>query len=95
VQHGTTGLTFEPGNPADLAACVRRLAQDAAAVAEMRRAARRAYEEKYMAECNFQMLMDIYRRAIERRADRSDMAARQTAGDRADSGGTRNGDTAL
>lgn len=94
VQHGTTGLTFEPGNPAELAACVRRLAQDAAAVAEMRRAARRAYEEKYMAECNFQALMDIYRRAIERRANRSDMAARQTAGEPADSGPTRNGETA-
>jgi glycosyltransferase involved in cell wall biosynthesis len=63
VEDGRIGLLFEPGNPEDLAA---RVAWAWAHPEEMRRmgkAARQEFEEKYTAEKNYQMLMQIYERA--------------------------------
>jgi glycosyltransferase involved in cell wall biosynthesis len=63
VEDGQIGLLFEPGNPEDLAA---RVAWAWAHPEEMRRmgkAARQEFEEKYTAEKNYQMLMQIYERA--------------------------------
>jgi glycosyltransferase involved in cell wall biosynthesis len=63
VEDGRTGLLFEPGNPEDMAA---RVAWAWAHPEEMRRmgkAARQEFEEKYTAEKNYQMLMQIYERA--------------------------------
>ena len=65
VEHGRTGLLFEPGNPQDLAAKVTDfLAYPPECKAEMRHAARAEYEAKYTADRNYQLLMQIYERAI-------------------------------
>ncbi len=64
VHDGVTGLHFEPGNAADLAAKVDWAWNHPDAMAVMGRAARREYEAKYTPESNYQMLMDIYHRAI-------------------------------
>ena len=67
VEHGRTGLHFRPGDPEDLAAKVEWMLTHPERVAEMRREARREYEEKYTAERNYEMLMQIYEEAIRRR----------------------------
>ncbi|HVS40204.1 MAG TPA: glycosyltransferase [Gemmataceae bacterium] len=63
VDHGRTGLHFEPGHPAALAAQIRRLVDDSAEFRRMREAARREYEEKYTADSNYQTLLAIYEQA--------------------------------
>lgn len=64
VDDGRTGLLFRPGDPDDLAAKVAWAWSHPRQMAEMGREARREYELKYTAERNYQMLMDIYERAI-------------------------------
>jgi glycosyltransferase involved in cell wall biosynthesis len=64
VDHGRTGLHFEPGNAEDLAAQVEWVLVHPKELAAMRVEARAEYEAKYTAERNYQMLMDIYERAI-------------------------------
>jgi glycosyltransferase involved in cell wall biosynthesis len=63
VDSGRTGLHFEPGNAAEMAAKARRLLAAPDKLLEMRQAARQEYEEKYTAESNHQALMAIYERA--------------------------------
>ncbi len=70
VENGRTGLHFQPGDPEDLAAKVEWAWSHPREMAEMGRAARREYEEKYTAEKNYEMLMDIYRMAIRREKGR-------------------------
>ena len=65
VTNGITGLHFTPGDPADLAEKVQWAWEHPDAVAEMGRNARKEYELKYTAKRNYNMLMDIYRTAIE------------------------------
>lgn len=64
VDEGHTGLLFCPGEPGDLAAKVRWAVEHPQAMRRMGAQARQVYEEKYTAEYNYQMLMDIYARAI-------------------------------
>lgn len=64
VNHGRTGLHFRPGNPEDLAAKVGWAFTHPAELARMRREARAEFEAEYTAERNYQMLMEIYDRAI-------------------------------
>ena len=64
VEDGRTGLHFEPGNSEDLAAKVEWAWTHPEAMSEMGREARREYEEKYTAEKNYKMLLDIYERAL-------------------------------
>ena len=59
-----TRLHFTPGDPDDLAAKVEWAWTHPERMEEMGRAARAEYETKYTAERNYQMLMDIYQRAI-------------------------------
>jgi glycosyltransferase involved in cell wall biosynthesis len=68
VQDGVTGLHVEPGNAADLAAKVAWAWNHPEDLARMGRAARAEYEAKYQPSTNYDMLMDIYRRAMARRA---------------------------
>jgi len=68
VQDGVTGLHVEPGNAADLAAKVAWAWNHPEGLARMGRAARAEYEAKYQPSTNYDMLMDIYRRAMARRA---------------------------
>jgi len=64
VEDRRTGLHFEPGSPEDLAAKVEWAWTHPEAMSEMGREARREYEEKYTAEKNYKMLLDIYERAL-------------------------------
>jgi glycosyltransferase involved in cell wall biosynthesis len=64
IDEGRTGLLFRPGDPEDLAAKVRWAVEHPEAMTRMGAQARQVYEEKYTAEHNYQMLMNIYAEAI-------------------------------
>lgn len=64
VKDGCTGLLFRPGDPEDLAAKVEWLFYHPRELVRMGKEARMEYEQKYTAERNYQILMDIYQRAI-------------------------------
>jgi glycosyltransferase involved in cell wall biosynthesis len=64
VDHGRTGLHFEPGNPLDLAAKVQRFLADPRRLKEMRQAARQTYEREYTAESNYRALLAVYEQAL-------------------------------
>jgi glycosyltransferase involved in cell wall biosynthesis len=64
VTDGVTGLQFTPGSAEELAAKLDWAWSHPRAMEEMGKAARLEYEEKYTAERNYAMLMDIYRQAI-------------------------------
>lgn len=64
VRDGETGLLFNPGDAADLAAKVNWLWNHPEESKRMGRAARLEYEQKYTPERNYQMLMEVYERAI-------------------------------
>jgi glycosyltransferase involved in cell wall biosynthesis len=68
VQPGVTGLHFEPGVATDLAAKVEWAWDHPEELARMGRAARAEYEAKYQPSTSYEMLMDIYRVAMARRA---------------------------
>jgi glycosyltransferase involved in cell wall biosynthesis len=74
VEDGRTGLRFAPGDAPALASRVQQLFGDPESTARMRQSARQEYEEKYMAERNHQLLLQIYQRARERK--QSSAAAR-------------------
>jgi len=65
VRHGYNGLLFRPGDPEDLARQVRWAFDHPEHLRAMRANARREYEQKYTAERNYKMLIDIYEMAIE------------------------------
>ena len=66
VADGRTGLHFSPGDADDLAQKVEWAWNHPEEMAAMGRTARAEYEAKYTAERNYEMLMQIYRRAIGR-----------------------------
>ncbi len=63
IEDGRTGLLFEPGNARDLADKMNWALANPLKIREMGRNARREYEEKYTAEKNYGILMDIYEKA--------------------------------
>jgi glycosyltransferase involved in cell wall biosynthesis len=63
VKDGVTGLHFEPGNAADMAARVEWAWTHGAEIADMSCAARAEYEAKYTAEKNYRALMKTYQLA--------------------------------
>lgn len=65
VEDGKTGLLFNPGDPADLAYKIEWLWKHPEESSRMGQNARRVYEKKYTAERNYQLLMDIYQKAID------------------------------
>jgi len=65
VEDGRTGLLFKPGDPQDLAAKVQWAWEHPEEMARMGRNARQEYEQKYTAERNYEMLMEIYQKAME------------------------------
>jgi len=67
VQDGSTGIHFTPGDPEDLAAKAESAWTHVGPTSEMGEAARREYEDKYTAERNYEMLMEIYGRAASRK----------------------------
>jgi glycosyltransferase involved in cell wall biosynthesis len=64
VEDGKTGLLFESGNPVDLAEKIKWLLEHEDACIEMGKNARKVFEEKYTAEKNFEILMEIYSKMI-------------------------------
>lgn len=60
VEHGRTGLHFQPGNSTDLAAKVEWILQHQKELTQMRQEARTEFETKYTAEENYKRLMEIY-----------------------------------
>jgi glycosyltransferase involved in cell wall biosynthesis len=64
VEHQRTGLTFRPGDAADLAATVDWLLTHPDQIAPMRQAARAEYEAKYTAAENYRQLRKIYDRVV-------------------------------
>jgi len=65
IDDGHTGLLFTPGDANDLAAKVQWAWSHPKEMIEMGKAARKEYEEKYTAERNYAMLMEIYQKVIE------------------------------
>lgn len=68
VREGKTGATFRPGDPADLAATVRRVIGDAGLLSRMRKFAREEFENRYTQGANLDQLMIIYSEAIKQAA---------------------------
>jgi glycosyltransferase involved in cell wall biosynthesis len=68
VEDGHTGLNFLPGDADDLAAKVEWAWSHPNDVETMGRNARLQYKTKYTAKRNYEMLMEIYQRAIAARA---------------------------
>jgi len=64
IEDGENGLHFNPGDAAELAEKVEWAWTHPAELQAMGRAARAEYEDKYTAERNYQMLMEIYRRVL-------------------------------
>jgi glycosyltransferase involved in cell wall biosynthesis len=64
VDNARTGLHFNPGDPADLAARVTWAWTHAERLSTMGREARREYEAKFSAEHNLKLLLEIYRRSL-------------------------------
>jgi glycosyltransferase involved in cell wall biosynthesis len=64
VKESKTGLLSLPGDADDLAQKLRWLWAHPIEMAQMGQNARREYEEKYSADKNYELLMDIYQRAI-------------------------------
>lgn len=64
VDDGSTGLLFQPGNPADLAAKVRSIVDSTESLARMRGTARRDFDRRYTVRANHEVLMEIYERTI-------------------------------
>lgn len=66
VEDGKTGLLFEPGNPEDLANKINWMVGHEDECIRMGRNARKVFEEKYTAEKNFAILMDIYKKVSQK-----------------------------
>lgn len=81
VVEGETGLSFEAGNAAELAAQANLLAADPELAREMGRKAREIYLEKYTRETNFTRLMEIYRKAQADLAFRAGAASARRSAD--------------
>jgi glycosyltransferase involved in cell wall biosynthesis len=64
IEHGRTGLLFEPGSARDLAQTISFAKANPALMRNLGRAARAEYEAKYTPERNHQQLMEVYSQVI-------------------------------
>ncbi len=60
IEHGVTGLLFDPGDATDLARTVRQAIAEPDRLRFMRSEARAAFEHRYSARRNYELLMEIY-----------------------------------
>ena len=65
IVDGKTGLLFKPGDAEELAKKINWANDNKDQMIQMGINARKEYEEKYTAEINYKLLMEIYKRAIE------------------------------
>jgi glycosyltransferase involved in cell wall biosynthesis len=63
IDHGRTGLLFQPGDPQALADAVEWMFTHPVQLAQMSQAARCEFEAKYTADRNYERLMEIYQYA--------------------------------
>ncbi|MET7244732.1 glycosyltransferase [Methylobacterium sp. EM32] len=68
ITDGATGLLAAPGDAADLAHALARIAGDPASAAAMGREARAVYEREWREDVTTRALLDIYRDAVAARA---------------------------
>lgn len=61
VDHGRTGLFFDPGDSSALAAAIGELLGQPGLLAQMRRYARAEYEDKYTEDVSYDMLIWLYK----------------------------------
>jgi glycosyltransferase involved in cell wall biosynthesis len=66
IDHGQSGLHFNPGDPDDLARIVEWSWAHPEELRAMGQKARRVYESKYTAATNYPLLMNIYERTLNR-----------------------------
>jgi len=64
VDHGSTGLLFEPGNAEDLAEKINILLQDRNLTVEMGKSARKKVEKNYNEEIHYRRLINAYEHVI-------------------------------
>lgn len=62
VEDGRSGLLFEPGNPEQIARCIRFLYENPEKRVEMGRYARKLCEEKYAPQAHWQRFLEIARK---------------------------------
>lgn len=65
IEDGKSGLLFEPEKPDDLVEKIDFVCKNREIIETMSKNARKEYEEKYTAEKNYEILMNIYRETIE------------------------------
>lgn len=66
IEDGKTGFLFNPEDPMDLAEKIRLIYKNRDLAGQMGANARKEFENKYTPEKNFQILIDIYKEAINR-----------------------------
>jgi glycosyltransferase involved in cell wall biosynthesis len=71
VEDGRTGLLFTPGDRDDLAAKIAWAATHSQDMAQMGRRGRQEFEAKYTKDGNREMLLSVYRLAIDRAKERA------------------------
>jgi glycosyltransferase involved in cell wall biosynthesis len=71
IENGVTGLHFTAGDAHDLALTVQRALDDADRLAALGRRGRVEFERKFTAAATYELQMQIYQRAIERRTKTS------------------------
>lgn len=71
IEDGRTGLTFSPGDADDLCAKVEWAYTHPKELAQMGRRAREEFEAKYTPARNYELLLNIYRLAIEKAKERN------------------------
>jgi len=64
IEHGRTGLLFEPGSARDLAQTIRFAMSNPSLMRNLGQAARAEYEAKYTPQRNHQQLMEVYSQVI-------------------------------
>ena len=64
VEHGVTGLLFEPGNAEDLANNLRRLLDNPELADQMGKAGREKVAREYSEERYYERLMSIYKKVM-------------------------------
>ncbi len=77
VEHEKTGLLFTPGDGVDLARQAQRLYADPGMRARMRQNARSEFESKYTGRRNYEQLIGVYERAMNRVANAAPAAVGQ------------------
>ena len=70
VDDGINGILFKPGNPEDLLKKVRTLWNDQDRLEILAKAAKEKFEKFYTEDVNYEILMDIYQKAIKNRKEK-------------------------